>query len=320
MSRFQSCLTRHGQSELRAERLATLQVNVGKYCNQTCRHCHVDAGPHRIAEQMSAETAQLVVAVLRNNPSLETLDITGGAPELNPSFRYLVREATALGRKVIDRCNLTVMYQENQRDLPRFLAEHRVHVIASMPCYLEENVDRQRGKGVFSQIIAALLELNAAGYGQPATGLQLDLVFNPQGATLPPPQAALEADYRRELRARYGVEFNRLLTITNMPIARFKLDLQHTGNLRPYMDLLEAEFNPAASAAVMCRTLISVSWDGRLFDCDFNQMLDLPLKERSIGHLREFDLAKLEQRRIAVGDHCLGCTAGTGSSCAGALA
>jgi radical SAM/Cys-rich protein len=319
MSRFQSCLTRSGQAELRAERLATLQVNVGKFCNQTCRHCHVDAGPHRVAEQMTRATAELVIEVLRRHPEIETLDITGGAPELNPEFRYLVREASNLRRRVIDRCNLTVMYQKDQRDLPRFLAEHAVYVVASLPCYLEENVDRQRGKGVFEQSIAALRELNAAGYGRADSELALDLVFNPQGGSLPPPQAALEAVYKRELRARYGVEFNRLLTITNMPISRFRLDLEHQGKMAGYMELLESKFNPAAVPEVMCRFLISVGWDGRLYDCDFNQMLELPLTETRMAHLRDFDFATLQRRRIAAADHCLGCTAGAGSSCSGAI-
>lgn len=318
MGRFEDSLSRNGLPDLRAARVSTLQVNVGKYCNQTCRHCHVDAGPHRRAEQMSEETARLVIDVLARHSSLETLDITGGAPELNANFRFLVREARALRRQVIDRCNLTVMYQDGLRDLPQFLAEHRVHVIASLPCYLEENVDRQRGKGVFAASIAALKALNAVGYGDEARGLQLDLVFNPQGPSLPPPQAALEADYKREL-GKHGIVFNHLLTITNMPIARFKQDLLLSGKLERYVELLETKFNPVAVADVMCRTLLSVSWDGRLFDCDFNQMLELPLAERSLAHLRDFDLAALEQRRIRTAEHCLGCTAGAGSSCSGAL-
>ena len=318
MARFDDCLTRSGHADLRAERISTLQVNVGKFCNQTCRHCHVDAGPHRIAEQMTHETARQVVDVLARHPSIETLDITGGAPELNPEFRYLVREAATLKRHVIDRCNLTVLFQDGQRELPQFLAAHRVHVIASLPCYSEENVDRQRGKGVFASSIAALKALNALGYGAENSGLTLDLVFNPQGPSLPPPQAALAADYKREL-AKLGVRFNSLLTITNMAIARFKLDLEHSGKLGKYVELLESKFNPASVDDVMCRTLISVSWDGRLFDCDFNQMLELPLAEKSSAHIRDFDLAALQQRKIRTAEHCLGCTAGAGSSCSGAL-
>ena len=317
-NRFSDCLARSGIESLRASRIATLQVNVGKFCNQTCRHCHVDAGPHRVAEQMTRETAELVVGVLRRYPSLETLDITGGAPELNAQFRYLVTEARALGRAVIDRCNLTVLALEAHAGLAPFLAQQRVHIIASMPCYLEENVDKQRGKGVFAKSIAVLKELNALGYGRDAA-LPLDLMFNPLGATLPLPQAALEQDYKRELHARHGIVFNRLLTITNMPISRFREDLESSGKLGGYMELLEAKFNPAATGEVMCRTLISVGWDGRLFDCDFNQMLELPLDRAQARHIRDFDLDALRMRRIRTGDHCLGCTAGAGSSCAGAL-
>jgi radical SAM/Cys-rich protein len=317
-NRFDDCLARSNIESLRAVRIGTLQINVGKFCNQTCRHCHVDAGPHRVAEQMTHETAESIIGVLRRYPELATLDITGGAPELNAEFRYLVTEARALGRSVIDRCNLTVLALEAHADLAPFLAQHRVHIIASLPCYLEENVDKQRGSGVFAKSIAVLRQLNALGYGRDEN-LPLDLVFNPQGAGLPPPQAALEQDYKRELRARHGIEFNRLLTITNMPIARFRDDLAASGKLDGYMELLETKFNPAAAGDVMCRSLISVGWDGRLFDCDFNQMLELPLESMQARHIRDFDLNALRQRRIRTGDHCLGCTAGAGSSCAGAL-
>jgi radical SAM/Cys-rich protein len=317
-NRFDDCLAHSGIDALRAERVATLQVNVGKFCNQTCRHCHVDAGPHRVAEQMTHETAEQVVSVLRRHPSIATLDITGGAPELNAEFRYLVTQSRALGRTVIDRCNLTVLALEAHADLPQFLAANHVQVMASLPCYLEENVDAQRGRGVFAKSIAVLKALNALGYGRDPA-LPLDLLFNPQGASLPPPQTALEQDYKRELLGRYGIVFNRLLTITNMPIARFRDDLAGSSKLDGYMDLLEQKFNPSAAGDVMCRSLISVGWDGRLFDCDFNQMLELELNGSGGRHIRDFDLAELEQRRIRTGDHCLGCTAGAGSSCGGAL-
>jgi len=319
ISAFDARLGAAGCGELRAERLTTLQINVGKLCNQVCRHCHVDAGPHRIAEQMSRETSELVVDVLRRHPQLETLDITGGAPELNANFRMLVRAAFELRRAIIDRCNLTVLFVEGQQDLAAFLAEHRVRIVASLPCYLEQNVDKQRGGGVYAQSIAALKLLNSLGYGASGSGLELDLVYNPLGPSLPPPQDALERDYKRELYARHGVVFNRLLTITNMPISRFRQDLQQSGRLGAYLDLLAENFNTAAVPGVMCRSLISVGWDGALYDCDFNQMLELPLAGSQRGHIRDFDFAALQQRRIRTADHCLGCTAGAGSSCNGAL-
>jgi len=316
---FETTLNSHGWVGLRAHEVTTLQVNIGKFCNQVCRHCHVDAGPHRLREQMSRETAELVVRVLRDHPSIKSVDVTGGAPELNPNFRYMVDEATEMKREVIDRCNLTVLFVSGQEDLVGFLADHRVRVIASLPCYLEQNADKQRGNGVFQQSIDALQRLNAAGYGRQGSGLELDLIYNPLGPILPPPQAALEADYKRELKARYGVVFNRLYTITNMPIARFRVDLEQAGRLDKYMELLEQKFNPAAVHGVMCRSMVSVSWDGRLFDCDFNQMLEIPLADACCRHIRDFDLHILERRRICTGKHCFGCTAGAGSSCTGAL-
>ena len=316
-NRFEQCLDQYaGVNSLSAKRITTLQVNVGKFCNQTCRHCHVDAGPHRVAEQMTHETATQVIAILRRHPSLTTLDITGGAPELNAQFRFLITEARALGRGVIDRCNLTTLALPAYSDLPEFLAEQRVHIVASLPCYLEENVDRQRGKGVYAASITVLQRLNQLGYGR-ETHLPLDLVYNPIGAHLPPPQAALEQDYKRELLTRFGIQFNQLIAITNMPISRFRQDLEGSGKLAGYVNLLEQQFNAAAVDDLMCRTLISVSWDGRLFDCDFNQMLEMPIANaRTIWN---FDLDEFERRRICTGDHCLGCTAGAGSSCSGAL-
>ena len=258
--------------------------------------------------------------VLRRHPCIETLDITGGAPELNPYFRQLAASARAMNKRVIDRCNLTVFFVEGQHDLPNFLAEQRIEVTASLPCYTAENVDQQRGKGVFDESIKALKMLNKLGYGLPDSSLILNLIYNPLGPTLPPPQAQLEADYKERLKIDFDVSFNRLFTVTNMPISRFKTDLEAHDLLHGYMLKLESHFNPLAAEDVMCRDLISVSWDGRLYDCDFNQMLDLPLDLAQQGHIKNFELDKLSERKIGTGAHCLGCTAGSGSSCGGALA
>lgn len=317
MRTFEEKLVQIGHWPLRALGIETLQVNVGKLCNQTCRHCHVDAGPTR-TEIMTRETAELVVDVLGRH-DIPTLDITGGAPELNPNFDYLVREARALGRHVMDRSNLTVFFVAGKGYLPEFLREHRVEIIASLPCYLEANVDAQRGKGVFSKSIEALQWLNRLGYGQPGTDLELNLVYNPLGASLPPPQKPLEEAYRRELGERFGIVFNKLYTITNMPISRFLLDLKRHGNYEGYMELLLQKFNPATVDGVMCRTLVSVGWDGTLYDCDFNQMLEMPLNHGLPGHLRDFDDYLLARREIRTSSHCFGCTAGSGSSCTGSL-
>jgi len=314
---FDHQLDAHQLPLLRARRVQTLQVNVGKVCNQTCAHCHVDAGPHR-TESMSRETAEHVIRVLRENESITTLDITGGAPELNANFRWLATEARALNRHVIDRCNLTVFFVDGQRDLPAFLAEHRIEVIASLPCYTADNVDKQRGKGVFNQSLEALRLLNGLGYGREGSGLALNLVYNPLGPSLPPPQAKLEADYKRELNDRFGIVFNKLYTITNMPISRFKTDLIAHEKLDAYMQKLTTAFNPAAVADVMCRDLISVGWDGQLYDCDFNQMLDMPLTGTR-QKIADFDATVFSERIIRTDSHCLGCTAGAGSSCGGAL-
>jgi radical SAM/Cys-rich protein len=307
-----------GYETLRAEGVTTLQVNVGKYCNQTCRHCHVDAGPHR-QEIMSVSTAEKVVSILRRYPEIETLDITGGAPELHAPFRYLVREARSLNRHVIDRSNLTVLFVAGQDDLAEFLANQRVRIIASLPCYLESNVDKQRGRGVYQQSIEAIRILNGLDYGGESSGLELDLVYNPIGPTLPPDQASLEADYKRELNSRFGIQFNRLFTLANMPIARFKSDLVQSGSMDAYMSKLVTNFNPASVDSLMCRSLISISWDGRVFDCDFNQMLELPVTLEGVSHVDNFDLNALKNRRIRTAEHCFGCTAGAGSSCTGAL-
>ena len=314
---FDAALSSSGLFPLQALGIDTLQVNVGKKCNQACGHCHVEAGPNR-TEEMSQEIAQTVIAALRSNARLTTLDITGGAPELNPSFRYLVTEARALGRHVIDRCNLTILFVPGQESLADFLAENGVEVVASLPYYLADRTDAQRGNGVFEQSIAGLHTLNALGYGQPDSGLLLNLVYNPTGAFLPPPQAGIETEYRHELAKRHGIVFNHLYTITNMPIARFRHFLERTGNYERYLRRLSDAFNPAAAASVMCRSLISVGYDGTLSDCDFNQMLEMPVWEGSARHIRDFDYEQLATRRIATGEHCLGCTAGAGSSCGGA--
>ena len=304
---------------LRRARLETLQVNLGYRCNQSCLHCHVNAGPNR-TEMMDGETVDLVLEVLRTR-RLKALDLTGGAPELNVHFRRLVRSARALGVNVIDRCNLTILSEPGQEDLAQFLAQERVEIVASLPCYSAANVDRQRGDGVFERSIAALQALNALGYADDASGLRLSLVYNPQGATLPPPQAALEADYKRELGAHFGIRFNQLFVLANMPIQRFGSTLISKGGFQSYMRLLKSACRPENFDTVMCRSLISVGWQGELFDCDFNQMLGLPAQ---IGgqpqpHLRDLLTQPVEGSAIRVADHCYGCTAGQGSSCGGSL-
>ena len=300
-------------------RLETLQVNLGYRCNQTCQHCHVNAGPNR-TEAMDADTIALVIEVLRAR-KIALLDVTGGAPELNPGFRGLVSAARALGTRVIDRCNLTVLSEPGQEGLAEFLALERIEIVASLPCYSEENVDAQRGDGVFQKSIAALLQLNALGYGKPDSGLVLDLVYNPLGANLPPPQAALEADYKRRLDERFGIVFNRLYTLANMPIQRFGSTLISKGTFGAYMTILKNAYREENLASVMCRTLVSVDWQGYLYDCDFNQMLGLPLGGKRLvrRHLRDLLDHDLGVQTIGVADHCYGCTAGQGSSCGGAL-
>ncbi len=301
-----------GSDPLVASSISTLQINVGKLCNQTCRHCHVDAGPDR-REIMSRETLEQCVAVL-DRTDIPTVDITGGAPELNPGFRWLVEQSTARGRHVMDRCNLTVLTTAGQRDLPGFFAKHRVEVVASLPHYRATSTDTQRGDGVFDKSIDALTQLNAVGYGDGRSGLRLVLVTNPVGAYLPPAQASIEAEWKRELLRRHGIRFDALYCITNMPISRYLDWLIESGNLSAYMERLVNAFNPATIAGLMCRSLISVGWDGRLYDCDFNQMLDL-----EIGHIADFRAAALTGRSIVLGRHCFGCTAGAGSSCSGSI-
>jgi len=304
---------------IRRRSLETLQVNLGYLCNQSCQHCHVDAGPRR-TELMDAGNVASVLAFLRAS-AIQRLDLTGGAPEMNPHFRSLVREAKAMGVHVIDRCNLTILEEDDHADLARFLADQAVEITASMPCYLEDNVDAQRGKGVYARSIAALKRLNALGYGQ-GNGLVLNLVYNPQGASLPPSQHGLQQDYKRELLNRHGIVFDRLLTLTNMPIRRFGSWLVSQGRFESYMQLLKDAYREENLQEVMCRSLISVDWQGYVYDCDFNQMLGLPLDHgaRPRTHLRQWIGQSLAGRPIAVLDHCYGCTAGQGSSCGGALA
>jgi radical SAM/Cys-rich protein len=294
----------------------TLQINIGKLCNQTCRHCHVDAGPDR-REVMSRETMTQCLAALAST-SIPTVDITGGAPELNPDFRWLVKEVRALGRHVMDRCNLTVITTAGHGDLPEFFAQHRVEVVASLPHYRATNTDIQRGEGVYEKSIAALKRLNEAGYGDGRSGLRLVLVTNPVGAYLPPAQASLEAEWKRELQRLHGVTFDALYCIANMPISRYLEWLEESGNLEGYMERLVNAFNPATMEGLMCRETLSVGWDGRLYDCDFNQMLDLEVAGTS-RHIRDFDLSGLTRRSIVVGRHCFGCTAGAGSTCGGSI-
>ena len=297
--------------------LDTLQVNLGYLCNMSCVHCHVNAGPTR-TELMDRATVEQVIALI-DRAGIGTLDLTGGAPELNPHFRYLVSAARERGVRVIDRCNLTVLFEPGQEDLAEFLSVEQVEVTASLPCYLEENVEQQRGKGVYDDSIRAIRRLNELGYAEDPS-LVLNLVYNPVGAVLPPPQVGLERDYKRELGERFGIRFNQLLTITNMPISRFGAVLLSQNQYLPYMQLLRDSYADANLETVMCRSLVSVDWQGYLYDCDFNQMLSLPLLASDRRHLRDLlDAPDMEGLPIATGEHCYGCTAGQGSSCGGAL-
>jgi radical SAM/Cys-rich protein len=313
---FEEAVARAGQWPLKPARIDVLQINVGKLCNQTCRHCHVDAGPDR-RELMTRETMTLCLEALEKT-AIPTVDITGGAPELNPHFRWLVKECRALGRHVMDRCNLTVLELASQQDLAAFLADHQVEVVCSLPHYRAPNTDRQRGAGVYEKSIAALKHLNALGYGNGSSGLRLVLVTNPVGAYLPGSQASLETEWKRELWRLHEIRFDALYCIANMPISRFLEFLIDSGNLEMYMERLVAAFNPAAISGLMCRNTLSVGWDGQLYDCDFNQMLDLAVTDGAPRHIRDFQRDALEDRPIVVGRHCFGCTAGAGSSCGGA--
>ncbi|HYA34011.1 MAG TPA: arsenosugar biosynthesis radical SAM (seleno)protein ArsS [Candidatus Binataceae bacterium] len=317
---FAETLRKHRIAHLHRRAVRTIQVNVGKLCNQACHHCHVDAGPRR-SERMNRETADLVVALIRRSANIETVDITGGAPELNENFRFLVESARDADRRVIVRCNLTVLFEPGMHWLPDFYRDNSVELVCSLPCYSEKNVDAQRGHGVFAKSIDALRVLNRLGYGIDGGALALDLVYNPVGAFLPPSEVELEATYHEELRRNFGIEFRHLLTIANMPISRFADQLRRTGAESDYMSLLVNHFNPATLDGLMCRALVSVGYDGALYDCDFNQMLAMPLmlNSKAATLLSIYDLSELAGTPIATGVHCFGCTAGAGSGCSGAL-
>jgi radical SAM/Cys-rich protein len=318
---FDAALAGCGWREFRPSRLEILQINVGRLCNMTCRHCHVDAGPDRIAENMDRKTIDLCLAAL-DKTTAHTVDITGGAPELNPNFRYLVDQCVARGKHVIDRCNLTILLVPRYADLPVWFAERRVEVVCSLPHCRKRNTDSQRGDGTFEKSIEALRRLNVAGYGLGDSGRRLTVMANPVGAFLAAPQAALEREWKAELARNHGITFDRLITLNNMPISRFLEWLIETGNLQEYMERLTNLFNPATVAGLMCRNTLSVSWDGTLHDCDFNQMLDIPVAtpDGRRPHIRDFALKTLQNRRIQTRRHCFGCTAGAGSSCGGATA
>jgi radical SAM/Cys-rich protein len=312
---FKEKLQNIGLFPLKPTGIDIFQMNLGKMCNQTCQHCHVDAGPDR-KEIMTRETMQYCLDILAKS-NIQSVDLTGGAPEMNPDFRWLVEEAARLGKHIIDRCNLTIINANKKyHDLPRFFAEHKVEVVSSLPHYTAFRTDRQRGNGVFDRSIDAMKRLNEVGYGIEGSGLEFNLVYNPTGAILPGPQASLEADYKRELKRKFGVEFNNLFVITNMPISRFLEYLLRSGNYEEYMQTLIDSFNPVAASGVMCRNTLSIGWDGYLYDCDFNQMLDLKVKGNA-QHVSEFDRNALENREIVLDQHCYGCTAGLGSSCGG---
>jgi radical SAM/Cys-rich protein len=303
--------------------LKTLQVNLGKLCNQACTHCHVDAGPTKTKQNMNGEIASEILKRMKLSQSIETLDLTGGAPELNPHFRTFVSEGKKLGWDVIDRCNLTVLFEPGQEDLAEFLAKNNVHIVASLPCYTKETLEKQRGDGVFDASIAALQKLNKLGYGMPVKPgekpLKIDLVYNPGGAFLPPNQEELEADYRMRLRNDFGIEFSNLFALTNLPVKRFAAWLKQKGELQNYYELLVNSFNPSALNGLMCKNTLSVSWEGKLFDCDFNQMMELKPSafKQSVLELESFD--QVGVGNVATAPHCFGCTAGAGSSCTGSL-
>jgi radical SAM/Cys-rich protein len=316
---FQQQLEKIGLYPLLSTGIDILQINLGKMCNQVCKHCHVDAGPDR-KEIMTRETMQLCLGILSSSP-IRTVDLTGGAPELNPDFRWFVDEIKKLNKHVIVRCNLTIILANKRfNDLPEYYKHHGIEIVSSLPFYTADRTDRQRGRGVFEQSIQALRMLNATGYGMEGSGLILNLVYNPAGAFLPPSQAMLTQEFKKELMANHGITFNQLFAITNMPISRYLEYLLSTGNYEKYMEKLTAAFNPAAAAGVMCRNTVSVGWDGFLYDCDFNQMLEMKVSCRNSTHLSSFNLAALDQREIVLNQHCYGCTAGAGSSCGGTVA
>lgn len=317
---FAGKLAELGHRPFKPTEIEIFQLNIGKLCNQTCAHCHVDAGPDRKEENMDKATLQKCLDVIAATPSIKIVDITGGAPEMNAHFRWFVEECTKLGKQVIDRCNLTIiMANPKYRDLPEFLAKHKVHVISSLPYFSKSRTDSQRGDGVFEDSIKALQLLNEVGYGKADSGLQLDLVYNPNGAFLPADQMTLEREFKRQLDRKFGIVFNNLFAITNLPVARFLDYLLESGNYVEYMEKLVNAFNPATVEGLMCRNTISVSWDGYLYDCDFNQMLDLKIAH-PIQHLNDWNGESLNDRNILLNQHCYGCTAGAGSSCGGTVA
>ena len=318
-STFKVRLEEFGLFPLKPSALEIFQINMGKMCNQTCRHCHVDAGPDR-KEIMSRQTMQLCLHVLKNT-DIRTVDLTGGAPELNPDFRWFIEEIKKLGKHIIVRCNLTIILANKKfNDLPEFFKQHQIEVVSSLPSFTQDRTDRQRGDGVFEDSVKALHMLNSAGYGKEGSGLILNLVYNPAGAFLPPSQLALEKEYKMELYKRYNIVFNQLFVITNMPISRYLDYLLSSGNYEKYMDKLIGSFNPEAVKNLMCRNTLSVGWDGYLYDCDFNQMLDLKVSAAQSSHLTDFNIEMLNNRSIVIKQHCYGCTAGAGSSCGGSLA
>jgi radical SAM/Cys-rich protein len=314
---FAERLLEHDLYPLKPTGTTILQINVGKMCNQTCKHCHVDAGPDR-KEIMTRETMQLCLQAIQNSPGIGTVDLTGGAPEMNPDFRWFVEELSRLGRQVIVRCNLTIILANKKyHDLPNFFKKHGVHIISSLPYFQASRTDAQRGEGVFEKSIRALQMLNETGYGKDDTGLLLDLVYNPSGAFLPSGQKSLEAEFKRRLKSGYSIDFNSLFCITNLPVSRYLDYLVQSGNYDSYMQKLMDAFNPTAAAGVMCRNTVSVGWDGYLYDCDFNQMLELKVEQRVPQHIQDFDATALDARSIVLNQHCYGCTAGAGSSCGG---
>ena len=318
--RFSDKLAAQGHRPFKPTEIEIFQLNIGKLCNQTCAHCHVDAGPDKKEENMAMDDLQRCVDIIAATPSIKIVDITGGAPEMHPGFRWFVEQCTALGKEVIDRCNLTIiMANPKYRDLPEFLAKHKVHVVSSLPYFSKKRTDGQRGDGVFEDSIEALQLLNAEGYGVEGSGLQLDLVYNPSGAYLPGDQATLQAEFKRQLKRRYGIVFNELFAITNLPVSRFLDYLLESGNYADYMAKLIEAYNPATVDNLMCRTMVSVSWDGHLYDCDFNQMLDLKVAHEK-RHIDDWAVGDdLAARTVIVGQHCYGCTAGAGSSCGGTI-
>ena len=318
--RFSDKLADQGHRPFKPTDIEIFQLNIGKLCNQTCAHCHVDAGPDKKEENMAMADLERCVEIIAATPSIKIVDITGGAPEMHPGFRWFVEQCTALGKEVIDRCNLTIiMANPKYRDLPEFLAKHKVHVVSSLPYFSKKRTDGQRGDGVFEDSIKALQLLNEVGYGKPGTGLQLDLVFNPSGAYLPGKQETLEAEFKRQLDRKFNIVFNQLFAITNLPVARFLDYLLETGNYEEYMQKLVDAYNPETVDGLMCRNTVSVSWDGFLYDCDFNQMLDLKIAAKG-QHISTFNAEELRTRNIILNQHCYGCTAGAGSSCTGVVA